>query len=117
FDDPLLGQSAVDRFKNNAYDLVIEGESYRPRLKPDIAKDGPPPPAGQAANAAPPTPTRTSLDGTPPPPAPAGASGLDASPCLWHQQGWSSGSHLDPSSWRSVAPWGWRVASRSAGSP
>jgi DNA replication protein DnaC len=45
FDDPLLGQSAVDRFRNNAYDLVIEGESYRSRLKPDVARDGPPPPA------------------------------------------------------------------------
>lgn len=36
FDDTLLAQSAVDRFKNNAYDLVIEGESYRARLKPSV---------------------------------------------------------------------------------
>jgi DNA replication protein DnaC len=45
FDDPLLGQGAVDRFKNNAYDLVVDGESYRSRLKPSIDKDGPPPTA------------------------------------------------------------------------
>lgn len=39
FDDTLLAQSAVDRFKNNAYDLVIEGDSYRARLKPQISDD------------------------------------------------------------------------------
>jgi DNA replication protein DnaC len=43
FDDALLAQSAIDRFQNAAYDLVIEGESYRPRLKPTIEKAGPPP--------------------------------------------------------------------------
>jgi len=43
FDDVLLAQSAVDRFINNAYDLVVEGESYRPRLKPAITgKEQPP---------------------------------------------------------------------------
>ena len=36
FDDVLLAQSAVDRFKNAAYDFVMEGESYRPRLKPTL---------------------------------------------------------------------------------
>ncbi len=41
FDDVLLAQSAVDRFANNAYDLVVEGQSYRPRLKPTITDDEP----------------------------------------------------------------------------
>jgi DNA replication protein DnaC len=45
FDDVLLAQSAVDRFKNAAYDFVIEGESYRPRLKPKLDAEGPPPPS------------------------------------------------------------------------
>jgi DNA replication protein DnaC len=46
FDDVLLAQSAVDRFKNSAYDLVIEGESYRPRQKPKLqVEDASPPPA------------------------------------------------------------------------
>ena len=44
FDDALLAQSAIDRFKNNAYDLVVEGESYRARLKPKL-EDEPPPAA------------------------------------------------------------------------
>jgi DNA replication protein DnaC len=43
FDDVLLAQSAVDRFKNAAYDFVIEGESYRPRLKPTLDASNPPP--------------------------------------------------------------------------
>jgi len=50
FDDVLLAQSAVDRFKNAAYDFVIEGESYRPRLKPTLDANDPPPtsPAAKA---------------------------------------------------------------------
>jgi DNA replication protein DnaC len=43
FDDVLLAQSAVDRFRNAAYDFVIEGESYRSRLKPTIDQADPPP--------------------------------------------------------------------------
>jgi DNA replication protein DnaC len=43
FDDMLLAQSAVDRFKNSAYDFVIEGESYRSRLKPKLDAANPPP--------------------------------------------------------------------------
>jgi DNA replication protein DnaC len=44
FDDVLLAQSAVDRFKNAAYDFVIEGESYRSRLKPKLDESGASPP-------------------------------------------------------------------------
>jgi DNA replication protein DnaC len=43
FEDVLLAQSAVDRVINSAYDLVIEGESYRGRLKPTVRDDDPPP--------------------------------------------------------------------------
>jgi DNA replication protein DnaC len=43
FDDVLLAQSAVDRFRNSAYDFVVEGESYRSRLKPTIDAADPPP--------------------------------------------------------------------------
>jgi DNA replication protein DnaC len=45
FDDTLLAQSAVDRFRNSAYDLVIDGESYRSRLKPVLSADAPLPTA------------------------------------------------------------------------
>jgi DNA replication protein DnaC len=32
--DPMLAQSAVDRIVNSAHELVLEGESFRPRQKP-----------------------------------------------------------------------------------
>lgn len=36
FADPARAQAAVDRFTNNAFDLVMEGESYRTRQKPQV---------------------------------------------------------------------------------
>jgi DNA replication protein DnaC len=40
FADPVRAQSAIDRFTSNAYDLIIEGESYRLRLKPRLTAAG-----------------------------------------------------------------------------
>jgi len=40
FDDPILAQSALDRLAHNAYQVVIEGDSYRSRQRPGQA---PPP--------------------------------------------------------------------------
>ncbi len=34
FDDPILGNSALDRLANGAHQLVIEGPSYRAKLAP-----------------------------------------------------------------------------------
>ena len=47
FADPMRAQSAIDRFTGNAYDLVIEGESYRSRQKPSLR--GAAQPAAQAS--------------------------------------------------------------------
>ena len=36
--DPLLAQSAVDRLVATSYELVIEGESYRRRQRPQTRR-------------------------------------------------------------------------------
>jgi DNA replication protein len=36
FDDPILGNSALDRLANGAHQVVIEGSSYRAKLAPSI---------------------------------------------------------------------------------
>jgi DNA replication protein DnaC len=51
FADPMRAQAAIDRFTGNAYDLVIEGESYRARQKPRVSA----PPLAAADDARPPT--------------------------------------------------------------
>ena len=37
FDDPILGNSALDRLANASYQIVIEGSSYRERQSPHRA--------------------------------------------------------------------------------
>ena len=37
FDDPILGNSALDRLANASYQIIIEGQSYRERLSPHRA--------------------------------------------------------------------------------
>ena len=34
FDDPVLAQSAMDRLAHNAYQIVMEGDSFRRKLRP-----------------------------------------------------------------------------------
>lgn len=39
FDDPILGNSALDRLANASYQITIEGTSYRERLSPHRRKE------------------------------------------------------------------------------
>jgi DNA replication protein DnaC len=43
FDDPILAQSALDRLAHNAYQVVIEGDSFRKRQRPGERETTPAP--------------------------------------------------------------------------
>jgi len=38
FDDPILAQSALDRLAHNAHQIVMEGERYRKKLRPQATR-------------------------------------------------------------------------------
>jgi DNA replication protein DnaC len=52
FDDPILAQSALDRLAHNAYQVVIEGESFRKRQRPGEADRPAPKPRTRRRRAA-----------------------------------------------------------------
>jgi DNA replication protein DnaC len=39
FDDPILGNSALDRLANASFQIIIDGTSYRERLSPHRRKE------------------------------------------------------------------------------
>jgi len=63
FADPVRAQSAVDRFTSSSYDLVIEGESYRRRLKPKLTASAAATPATPSPSARRAKPRRLGLHG------------------------------------------------------
>jgi DNA replication protein DnaC len=48
FDDPILAQSALDRLAHNAYQVVIEGDSFRKRQRPGESQAAKPLPRRKA---------------------------------------------------------------------